>query len=265
MLGLVWHFSTPAYRSLTGPPGFSAPFCELSRVSDFVLVHSPLVRTSSWEPTARELRLRGFNVEVPDLVSESGAVPPWRDWPPLLSATIMPDAAPILVGRSAAGALIAAMAARIAARGLIFVDAQIPHAQGPTAPVEASFLTYIDTLVLPGGMLPPWSQWWPPDVMEVVIPDATLRKSFEAGLPRLPRAWFDDSFDLAPWPDVQAGYVQTSKAYDEHAAEAERRGWPLVRLSGTHLHPFLVPGETADAIEQVSAQFPNSPSCLIHL
>ncbi|WP_283807214.1 hypothetical protein [Bradyrhizobium lablabi] len=40
--------------------------------------------------------------------------------------------------------------------------------------------------------------------------------------------------------------------------EAQRRGWPVVKLEGTHLHPTLVPAETMHAILSVSRQLANS-------
>jgi hypothetical protein len=77
---------------------------------------------------------------------------------------------------------------------------------------------------------------------------------FESGLPRLSVDWFDDTIELANWDRIPAGFIQTSAIYDHSGAEAQRRGWPVVRLQGTHLHPTLNPAETACAIITMSHQ-----------
>src|SRR4051812_9449731 len=66
--------------------------------------------------------------------------------------------------------------------------------------------------------------------------------------------WFDDAIELASWGHVSAGYIQTSPIYDHAVAEAERRGWPVIKLGGTYLHPMLQPAETATAIVSMSVQ-----------
>lgn len=84
--------------------------------------------------------------------------------------------------------------------------------------------------------------------------DAGAFARFEREQPRVDAAWFDDALDLAPWAHIPAGYIQTSSFYDHAAEDAERRGWPVARIKGTHLHPTLNPGETAGAIVTVSGK-----------
>jgi len=64
--------------------------------------------------------------------------------------------------------------------------------------------------------------------------------------------WFDDAIEFASWDHIPAGYIQTSKSFDHATLEAQRRGWPVARLHGTHLDPTLRPAETADAILSMS-------------
>jgi hypothetical protein len=87
--------------------------------------------------------------------------------------------------------------------------------------------------------------------------DPVAFAEFERGLPRLSIDWFDDTIELAGWDDVPAGFIQCSSIYDHAAQEAGRRGWPVVRLEGTHLHPMLEPAETVLAIESLLRQ----PNC----
>jgi hypothetical protein len=72
--------------------------------SDFVLVAGPLVGSSSWEPTARQLRDRGRRVHVPDVLTACGTPPPWSQWTSHLINLIPGGNEPILVGHSSASA-----------------------------------------------------------------------------------------------------------------------------------------------------------------
>jgi hypothetical protein len=84
--------------------------------------------------------------------------------------------------------------------------------------------------------------------------DPVAFAQFENGLPKMRLDWFDDTIELASWDHLPAGYIQTSEIYDHATLEAQRRGWPVIRLQGTHLHPTLRPVETADAIVSMSRQ-----------
>src|SRR5262249_42716204 len=88
--------------------------------------------------------------------------------------------------------------------------------------------------------------------IDLLASDPLVFAQFEDGLPKMQVDWFDDTIDLARWDHVPAGFIQTSKIYDHAAAEARRRGWPMTRLQGTHLHPTLRPAETAEAILSIS-------------
>ena len=47
--------------------------------------------------------------------------------------------------------------------------------------------------------------------------------------------WVDDAIELADWDHIPAGFIQTSAIYDHATVEAQRRGWPVTNLHGTHL------------------------------
>jgi len=52
------------------------------------------------------------------------------------------------------------------------------------------------------------------------------------------------------WPDDGARYVQLSAAYDDAAAEARARGWPVVgNGSGAHLDVATDPARVADLLD----------------
>jgi len=120
---------------------------------------------------------------------------------------------------------------------------------------------FIKSLAGPDGMLPIWSRWFTGDThraslvgVDILARDPVAFAEFESGLPRLSVDWFDDTIELAKWDRIPAGFIQTSAIYDHSAAEAQRRGWPVARLRGTHLHPTLSPAETAGAIIAMSHQ-----------
>ena len=130
---------------------------------------------------------------------------------------------------------------------------------GPAYPVRPALREFIAALPEEAGLLPPWSQWFLRDPQRATLigidrlahDDATFA-AFEQMLPRMTKAWFEDTIELHPWDHVPAGYIQTSGIYGHAMAEAQKRGWPVMRLQGTHMHPTLAPDEMADAILRMS-------------
>src|SRR5712675_858217 len=76
----------------------------------FVLVAGPMVRASSWEPTARHLREAGYRVQVPDVLAYHQPPPSWSAWNTHLLEHITPGAESVLVGHSSASVLVADLA-----------------------------------------------------------------------------------------------------------------------------------------------------------
>jgi hypothetical protein len=157
--------------------------------------------------------------------------------------------------------LVADLASKLATRGLIIVDGDIPPAIGTAPPVRPALRDFIAGLAGPDGTLPAWSRWFRDDQpraslvgIDILARDPVALSQFERELPQLNIGWFDDTIDLAGWDHVPSGYVQTSTIYAHAAAEALRRGWPVQRLDGTHLHPTIQPAETAAAILAISRQ-----------
>lgn len=89
--------------------------------------------------------------------------------------------------------------------------------------------------------------------MQNLIQDATLRAQFEADLPRLTNAWFDDVADVPEWARLRCGYLKLSDGYAAEAASARRLSWPVVEIDGTHLHPTIAAEQTADALIEIIA------------
>ncbi len=231
----------------------------VSMSSDFVLVAGPMVRASSWEPTAKHLREAGWLVQVPDILAHHDSPPAWSAWTRNLLNHIAPASELVLVGHSSASALVADLATKLSARSLIIVDGEVPPSQGAVSPVRPALRDFIRNLAEADGTLPIWSKWFLGDAqrmslvgLDILVSDPVAFARFENELPKMRVDWFDDTIELASWNHIPAGFIQTSKIYDHAAVEAQRRGWPVTRLQGTHLHPTLRPVETADAILSMS-------------
>jgi hypothetical protein len=226
---------------------------------DLVLVTGPMVGASSWGPAADRLAASGWRVHVPDVLAASGTLPPWRELSVHYARLVSLEQAPILVGHSLATVVIADLAARIPACGLIMVDGEVPPASGPVPPGSDSFREFVRGHADQDGRLLPWSDWGDHHRRSLIgidelAQDADAFAAFERDQPRVSVTWFDDRIDLAPWSHIASGFIQTSAFFDHAADEAARRGWPVVRIKGTHLHPTLQPDETAAAIEMVYAR-----------
>lgn len=227
---------------------------------NFILVAGPLVRASSWEPTARHLREAGYRVQAPDVLAYHQPPPSWSAWNSHLLELVTPCSGSVLVGHSSASALVADLAGKVPCRCVIVVDGEVPPSKGAASPVRPALLDFIKSLAESDGTLPIWSRWLGDARraslvgLDVLANDPVEFAKFESGLPRLSVDWFYDTIELASWDHIPAGFIQTSKIYDHSAAEARRRGWPVERLQGTHLHPTLNPAETAGAIIAMSHQ-----------
>lgn len=92
------------------------------------------------------------------------------------------------------------------------------------------------------GWLPPWSQWWGDEVLAELLPDPRMRKDFAAGCPPLPLAMFREVHPaVLPWPDAPGAYLRLSEAYEDEAAKARKRGWPVTAQPSHHLAPLTEP------------------------
>ena len=218
----------------------------------FVLVHSPVTGPSTWRWVAAELAARGHQVVVP-------AVPPaatslgWPAFVGSVAALAGTGGQPIVAGHSGAGPLLPVIGARLGARRLVFVDADIPPESGSGHLVPEDFLAELRRLAV-RGRLPPWSQWFGPEVMRELIPDDASREIVSAELPSISVSYFEDQVQVpSGWTATGCGYVLLSKVYAAQAARAEAAGWPVARFDGAHLDLVTRPRECAQAILSVSA------------
>jgi hypothetical protein len=221
-------------------------------VGSIALVHSPLVGPATWRRVAGALTARGHHVTVP-AASAAITVRGWEAFAEAMAGQIDGDIA-VLVAHSGAGPLLAHIRERMTPRPdtLVFVDAGLPPATGSAELLPPDLLARLRAIAA-GGVLPPWSEWFGPGAMEALVPDEERRSAIARELPRLPVAYFERRVPAAAMP-ATCGYVLLSEPYADDAAEARRRGWPVVELHGTHLDIVTRPAEVADALGDVLAR-----------
>jgi hypothetical protein len=223
----------------------------------WLLVHSPSVGPATWAPVAERLRARGYDCVVPSVRDVARAGPPF--WPRVVEHAnaaldrLDPHRTVLLALHSNAG-LFAPMLIRRAIRpvhGCLFVDAALPVTAGSTPVAPPELLELLRGKTDADGLLPPWTHWWDEHDVAPMFPDARTRRTVTAEQPRLPLAYYEQSIPApAGWDAVPCGYLFFGAPYDEVAAEAGERGWPVHRVPGLHLHQLVDPdGVTAAMVD----------------
>jgi hypothetical protein len=232
-----------------------------------VLTHAPVLGPASWQPVGAALTAAGHRVAVPALTGFGAGDPPHA--PRLIAAFADQVGAArrtagaaggavgdvVLVVHSGAGPFAAQLAAAIpAARvSVIFADAGLPGQTGPTPVVDAGFLPYLRQIAS-AGVVPPWSQWFPEAEPAELYPSAAAQAAVVADARPLPLSFFEETLPAVPAGQSfsAAGYLLFSEGYQQEAARARERGWPVTELPGTHLHPLAAPADVAAAITSLA-------------
>ena len=219
-----------------------------------VLVHSPLVGPSTWSAVAPQLAERDYDVRIADLGGTLADGAPYSHRQAEVIARCTAGEPSILIGHSGAGALLApAGNAAGEALGYLFVDAGLPiPGRSHMSTMPPDLAEQLRQMADRDGWLPPWPQWWGDDELAELIPDAGTRQRFAAECPKLPLAMFNEL--LPEGRDAPGAYLRLSDAYDEPAAQASARGWPLIELASHHLAPLTDPATVAAAMLTLLSQ-----------
>ncbi len=220
-----------------------------------LFVHSPVAGPSTWVYTAEVLQKKGFRCAAPDLTAVATLGPPYYPKHAAAAAEAVDDISDtvVVVGHSAAGALLPAIAEAVGDRtkGAVFVDAMLPQpgrSWFDTAPpgFEAQLRNLADD-----GVLPPYDEWFPPGTLAELVSDRARRDRLIAEIPRLPVAYFDE---LAPpsrfAESVACAFVRLGAPFDAAADKAQRLGWWVARRDWDHLRMISDPDAVADLIAQ---------------
>lgn len=226
----------------------------------FVLIHSPSVGPLTWAPVADQLRGRGHDCVVPVLLDVADAAPPL--WPRVIEAVadglrpIDPDRHIVLVAHSNAGLFMPLLVTHSTRPvvGCLFVDAALPAPSGSTPVVQPDVVQWLRGTVV-DGRLPPWTAWWDEADVAPLFPDAATRAAVVAEQPRLPLAYYEQSVPVPEDWDAATpcGYLLFGPPYDDEAADAHGRGWPVETLPGEHLHQIVEPDAVADLLIRLTA------------
>jgi hypothetical protein len=218
-----------------------------------LFVHSPVVGPSTWTYTAEVLQENGFGCLIPDLTVVATMDQPYYPKYALAAAAAADDTSDpvVVVGHSAAGALLPAIAEAVGTRtcGAVFVDAMLPQpgrSWFDTAPpgLAAQLRGLADH-----GLLPPWHEWFPPGSLEALVPDPARRLRLIAEIPRLPVAYFDEPASPARFAkSVACAFLRLGPPFDPAANKAERLGWWVARRDWDHLRMLSNPAAVADLI-----------------
>jgi hypothetical protein len=213
------------------------------------LIHSPFTGPNFWRPLAAVLPQA--------LVIDYGGVsgPDWYDGAAGRICADADDRPWTAVLHSGAGGFAPSLAAHAThLKGVVFVDAVLPHPGRSAA--EMAPPAQIDQLrgVTRDGLLAPWDRWFPPGLLQAWIPDDDARDAALADMPRVPFAFLEAPMpDDARWESLPSAFLQLSDGYARNAARAEGRGWPVARLASSHLGMVSEPDTVATALVTLQA------------
>jgi alpha-beta hydrolase superfamily lysophospholipase len=226
-----------------------------------LFVHSPVAGPSTWIYTAEVLQQNGFGCVVPDLTGVAATGPPYYPKHATAAAAAVDDAADavVLIGHSAAGALLPAIGEAVGdrTRGAVFVDAMLPQpgrSWFDTAPagLEAQMRGLANN-----GVLPPYHEWFPPGALADWVPDPQRRRRLIAEIPQLPVAYFEEPAPPVRFAEsVACAFVRLGANFDAAADKAQRLGWWVTRRDWDHLRMLSDPEGVADLIEQAIFAMP---------
>lgn len=166
--------------------------------STLVMVHSPLVGSSSWRPLADVARARGLDVVRPDLTGVVDAArPQWRSLVDTAVDSTSGRADLVVVGHSGAGAFLPAIGHCLKDRlqAVVFVDAIVPPVVGEHRTSER-FLGFLDDKTVDGRLLA-WLDWWPPEVVSELVRSSEQLEELRSVEDLVDRVHSTTSLDLA--------------------------------------------------------------------
>ena len=215
----------------------------------FVLVHSPSVGPSTWQPVAAALQRRGHAAVVPDLTGVTVGGAPY--WPRVVETVraAAPGTPIVLAAHSNAGLFVPVISEGLGGRvvACLFADARVPPESGLVRAAEEEFLPFLRDLAGDAGVLPRWTDWWSADDVAAMLPDPAVRERVVAEQARLPLGYYTDPVPVpAGWDAVRCSFLWYGPPYDRTADAARRRGWPVSRVPGEHLHQVVDPEAVTD-------------------
>jgi hypothetical protein len=218
-----------------------------------VVVPSPLLGVAVYSPFGRALASRGYDVliadpEIPtDPAQPAGLAEDGGVAALLESLVAQCDGADVVIPHSNAGRFAPAIAERVRA-AVVYVDALLPGIGD-----SAGFADFVEGKVAEDGLLPGWTDWWPPEDLADVVP-REWRSVLERAQPRLPPAFLLHDPPTPPtWYSQHAAYLALGDGYRAEADAARALGWPVRELEAGHLHLVVDPEQVASEVHLLAS------------
>ena len=208
-----------------------------------VLLPSPLLGPSVWQPVGQVLTERGWQV-----MTGPAPVAPrtGQDVFDGLLAALPTGQDLVVIPHSNAGAYVPALAAQRRVVGCVFVDALLPPRSGRVLLAPPAFHDVLRELADDTGTLPPWTGWWDEADVAALFSSAAARAEVEREQQRFPLSYFEGSLPVPlGWDERPVGYLAFGDTYATDRDEAVLRGWPVNTLLGHHLHMLADPESVA--------------------
>lgn len=220
-----------------------------------VLLHSPLVGPTTWQPVAALLRDRGCTVVLPRLLdSKTDERPFWQQHVDSALASLPQSERLVLVAHSGAGPLLPAICQSVKQRvtACLFVDAGVPLHQHSRLDLmrlqDAEWTKRFEAMLHDSGRFPTWTD----AALQNHIFDDTLRQRFMSEI--VPRAlpFFEEPIPVYDkWPDVPCAYLKLSAAYAWDLKQAIRYGWTALNKEAGHFYMLEHPEDIIDWMQQL--------------
>ncbi len=231
----------------------------IDEATTFVLVHSPFLGPLSWRAVETALNKRGEASQLLDLRDALSVEDHFYEAFGTMAARRIGEPS-ILVAHSGAGALVPTILGQVGdlARGVIFVDALLPHPSRSWFDTAPGPLAKRLRGTAHADRAPAWPSWAPKEVLKHLLPDRLMRESLVQSALAVPLAYLEETAPalFPPAPPRGYGYLQLSAGYDVEADQARALGWPVERLNANHLSMMTEPDLIAEAIGALAARLP---------
>jgi hypothetical protein len=140
----------------------------------------------------------------------------------------------------------------------VFLDAMLPRtlrAKTRLDLLESDDPAFAADLALSLGRGERFPNWTDRDLTEI-LPDPGDRAVLLAGVrPRGLDFFIEELPSPLDWPDAPVSYLTLSSTYERTAHTAELRGWPVKKVDAHHFFALTNPGELAQAIDELVADY----------
>jgi len=221
----------------------------------FVLLHSPLVGSFTWELVQQALKERSLRVLVPALLDDpNSTLPYWQQHAESVAKDLAQTPTQqkiILVAHSGAGPLLPAIRQKLthSIYAYVFVDAGIPLDGLSRLDLmeleDPQWAEQFQQELLQGEQFPTWSE----DDLKETIPDSETRRKLVAEIHPRSLPFFAEPIPVqAGWPDAPCIYIKFSASYDWDAMQAKRTGWLVYEMNAGHFQMLVDSTAIADLL-----------------